>query len=71
MLAGYDRKEHLHCKCSSFFTSALEGVIQAQERTLNSGQNESPSTVQPPCRMSARQSVSAVAALVSQSGIVP
>lgn len=48
MLARYDRKEHLHCKCSSFFTSALEEAIQARERTRNSGQNESPSTAQPP-----------------------
>ena len=34
------KKEHLHFKCSSFFTSALEEAIQARERARNSGQNE-------------------------------
>lgn len=48
-----------------FVTSALEEAIQARERARNSGQNEILLNVQPPCRMSARQSVSAVAALVS------
>ncbi|MDD7221829.1 MAG: hypothetical protein PUH09_05855, partial [Eubacteriales bacterium] len=48
MPASYNKRRALALQVLFFFTSALEEAIQARERTLNSGQNESPSTVQPP-----------------------